>query len=590
MRCGGRPGSAASSSVPRAAPPSPRRGGSEKTAGSAKPMMSCCSTPAAASSTSTSSMPEPYDAIIVGGGHNGLAAAAYLGRAGQRTLVLEQRPGLGGAAVSQHPWPGYTVSTLSYVLSLMPPEVIRELELKRHGLVLYPLAADYYVPFPDGSHLLLTKDNRQATAQIAKFSKKDAEAWPRFSDYLARIARLVRPLLLMTPPALGAKSPDDLLDLARFAWKLKGLDVQSTADFVKVMTLSVAELLDEWFESPQVKAARCVSGAIGTYGGPYTPGTAYVLLHHYIGEVDGQMAEWAFVRGGTGAVSEAIAADAREHGAEIRTGARVVRVLVEGERAVGVALADGTELRAKVVVSNAHPQLTFCQLVESRHLPPAFLDRIRRYKSRSGTVKINLALAELPRFSGLDSSDVDLANRSFIQLCHSMDYLERAFDDAKYGKPSQGPYSDGVIPTVVDDSLAPPGKHVMSCFTQYVPAGWSTAPHPEELEQYADRVVEGYARFAPNLNSAVEHREVIGPYEMERDYGLVGGNIMHGDLTLDQLFSFRPVAGYADYRTPIKGLYLCGSGTHPGGGISGINARNAVREIARDLKRRVRRG
>jgi phytoene dehydrogenase-like protein len=534
-------------------------------------------------------MPEPHDAIIVGGGHNGLAAAAYLGRAGQRTLVLEQRPVLGGAAVSQHPWPGYTISTLSYVLSLMPPEVMRELELKRHGLVLYPLAADYYVPFPGGSNLLLTKDNRQAIAQIAKFSKKDAEAWPRFSEYLARVARLVRPLLLMTPPALGAKSPEDLLDLARFAWKLKGLDVESTADFVKVMTLSVAELLDEWFESPQVKAARCVSGAIGTYGGPYTPGTAYVLLHHYIGEVDGQMAEWAFVRGGTGAVSEAIAADAREHGAEIRTGARVARILVEGDRAVGVALADGTELRSKVVVSNTHPQLTFCQLVESRHLPPAFLDRIRRYKSRSGTVKINLALGELPRFSGLNSSDADLANRSFIQLCHSMDYLERAFDDAKYGKPSQGPYSDGVIPTVVDDSLAPPRKHVMSCFTQYVPAGWSTAPHREELEQYADRVVEGYAQFAPNLRSAVEHREVIGPYEMEREYGLVGGNIMHGDLTLDQLFSFRPVAGYADYRTPIKGLYLCGSGTHPGGGISGINARNAVREIARDLKRRVRR-
>ena len=257
-------------------------------------------------------VPAEYDAIIVGGGHNGLATAAYLGRAGRKTLVLERRGILGGAAVSEHPWPGYTVSTLSYVLSLMPPEVIRELELRRHGLTLYPLAADYYVPFPDGSHLLLTKDATQAKAEISKFSTKDAETWPTFSAYLAKIARLVRPLLLMTPPNVGAKSPADLLELARFAWKLKGLDVQSTSDFVKVMTLSVAELLDEWFESPQVKAARCVSGAIGTYGGPYTPGTAYVLLHHYIGEVEGQMAEWAFVRGGTGAVSEAIAADARE--------------------------------------------------------------------------------------------------------------------------------------------------------------------------------------------------------------------------------------------------------------------------------------
>src|SRR2546428_2674521 len=375
-------------------------------------------------------MPAEYDAIIVGGGHNGLATAAYLGRAGFKTLVLERRDVLGGAAVSEHPWPGYTVSTLSYVLSLMPPEVIKELELRRHGLTLYPLSADYYVPFPDGSHLLLTKDPGQAHAEIRKFSTKDADAWPAFSAYLAKIAQLVRPLLLMTPPAVGAKSPADLLELARFAWKLKGLDVKTTGDFVKVMTLSVAELLEEWFESPQVKAARCVSGAIGTYGGPYTPGTAYVLLHHYIGEVDGQMAEWAFVRGGTGAVSQAIADDAREHGADLRTGARVGRVLVEGGRAVGVAMTDGTEVRARAVVSNAHPKITFCELVEASQLPPDFVRAIDRYKTRSGTVKVNLALAELPRFDGLKPEDARKASGSFIQLCDSMEYLERAFDDA----------------------------------------------------------------------------------------------------------------------------------------------------------------
>jgi len=530
-------------------------------------------------------VPPGYDAIIVGGGHNGLATAAYLGRAGLTTLVLERRGVLGGAAVSEHPWPGYTVSTLSYVLSLMPPEVIAELELRRHGLTLYPLAADYYVPFPDGSHLLLTKDPAQAQDEIGKFSKKDADAWPAFSAYLAKIARLVRPLLLMTPPAVGAKSPADLLELARFAWKLKGLDVKSTGDFVKVMTLSVAELLEEWFESPQVKAARCVSGAIGTYGGPYTPGTAYVLLHHYIGEIDGQMAEWAFVRGGTGAVSEAIAADAREHGADIRTGARVGHILVEAGRAAGVALTDGTELRAKSVISNAHPTITFCELVDAKDLPGEFKRAIDRYKTRSGTVKINLALAELPQFVGLAPQDSMTAARSFIQLCDSMEYLERAFDDAKYGKASVAPYSDGVLPTIVDDSLAPAGKHIMSCFTQYVPASWSQAPHRQELDAYADRVVAGYERFASNLPGAIEHRQVLGPYDMEQEYGLVGGNIMHGDLTLDQLFSWRPVAGYADYRTPIRGLYLCGSGTHPGGGISGINGRNASREILKDLKR-----
>lgn len=531
-------------------------------------------------------MPAEYDAIIVGGGHNGLTTAAYLGRAGLKPLVLERRDILGGAAVSEHPWPGYTVSTLSYVLSLMPPEVMRELELQRHGLTLYPLAADYYVPFPDGSHLLLTKDPRQATAEIAKFSNRDAEAWPAFSGYLARIARLVRPLLLMTPPAVGAKSPADLLELARFAWKLKGLDVKGTSDFVKVMTLSVAELLDEWFESPQVKAARCVSGTIGTYGGPYTPGTAYVLLHHYIGEIDGQMADWAFVRGGTGAVSDAIAEDAREHGAEIRSAARVGRIIVEGGRATGVALTDGTEVHARVVVSNVHPKITFCELVEASQLPADFVRAIDRYKTRSGTVKVNLALGEPPRFDGLAKEDAMMAARSFIQLCDSMEYIERAFDDAKYGKPSAAPYSDGVLPTMVDDSLAPAGKHLMSCFTQYVPASWSQAAHRDELEAYADRVVDGYARFAPNLKTSVEHRQVLGPYDMEHEYGLVGGNIMHGDLTLDQLFSWRPVAGYADYRTPIKGLYLCGSGTHPGGGISGINGRNASREILKDFKHR----
>jgi phytoene dehydrogenase-like protein len=531
-------------------------------------------------------VPPEYDAIIVGGGHNGLTTAAYLSRAGLKVLVLERREVVGGAAVSEHPWPGYTVSTLSYVLSLMPPEVMSELELRRHGLTLYPLAADYYVPFPDGSHLLLTKDPAQATSEIAKFSKKDAETWPAFSAYLAQIARLVRPLLLMTPPAVGAKSPADLLELARFAWKLKGLDVKGTGDFVKVMTLSVAELLDEWFESPQVKAARCVSGAIGTYGGPYTPGTAYVLLHHYIGEVDGQMAEWAFVRGGTGAVSQAIGDDAIEHGAQVRTAAAVERILVDGGRVTGVALTDGTELRSRVVVSNAHPKITFCKLVEATHLPPDFLRAIDHYKTRSGTVKVNLALAEPPRFHGLTEADSMTAARSFIQLCDSMEYLERAFDDAKYGRPSSAPYSDGVLPTVVDDSLAPEGKHLMSCFTQYVPSSWSQLPHREELEAYADRLIDGYARFAPNLKTAIEYRQVLGPHDMEQEYGLVGGNIMHGDLTLDQLFSWRPVAGYADYRTPIKGLYLCGSGTHPGGGISGINGRNASREILKDLKRR----
>jgi phytoene dehydrogenase-like protein len=402
---------------------------------------------------------------------------------------------------------------------------------------------------------------------------------------LARVARLVRPLLLMTPPAVGAKSPEDLLELARFAWKLRGLDVGGTAEFVKVMTLSVAELLDEWFESPQVKAARCVSGAIGTYGGPYTPGTAYVLLHHYLGEVNGQMAEWAFVRGGMGAVSAAIAADAREHGAEIRTGVKVVRILARDGRAGGVLCSDGTELKAGCIVSSAHPQLTFCQLVDPAQLPESFRTAIDRYKSRSGTVKINLALGEAPRFSGVSDEESHLAARSFIQLCDSMEYLERAFDDAKYGRPSAAPYSDGVLPTMVDGSLAPEGKHAMSCFTQYVPAGWSKAPHRDELEAYADRVIDGYARFAPNLKTAIEHREVIGPFEMEQEYGLVGGNIMQGDLTLDQLFSWRPVAGYADYRTPIRGLYQCGAGTHPGGGVSGINARNASREILKDWKR-----
>ena len=533
-------------------------------------------------------MSATYDAIVVGGGHNGLVAAAYLARSGASTIVLEGRRKTGGAATTEAPWPDapeYKVTRLSYVMSLMPPTIISELDLARHGYKIYPMGP-YYQAFPEGGSIKLYADDAKRNhEEVSKWSKKDADAMPRWDAWLAGLADVLGPLLLTVPPAIGSRRPRDLAGTLRLAWRHRGLDVRTIADVTRLMTMSIADLLDDWFESPQVKGALAVNGVIGTWAGPYAPGTAYVMAHHSIGDVgDGHLGNWGFQEGGMGGVSAAIEAAARAHGAQIRTGARVARLIIEGDRAVGVVLDNGEELRAQVIVSTLHPRTAFLEQVGAEYLPDAFVSDIEHWKTRSGVVKINLALAELPDFTADPGSQLQEHHTGSVEMAPSMEYMERAFQDAREGRPAQFPFSDGVIPTTFDTKLCPEGSHIMSLFTQWVPADWSEAPHTGELEAYADRMIDCYNELAPNFKASILHRDIVGPYQMEHEYGLVGGNIFHGELSLEQLFHMRPAPGYADYRTPLTGLYYGSSATHAGGGVCGIPGWQAAKAAIADKK------
>ena len=534
-------------------------------------------------------MAATYDAIVVGGGHNGITAAAYLARSGARTIVLEGRYKTGGAATTEAPWPDapdFKVTRLSYVMSLMPPTIIRELELERHGYKIYPMGP-YYQAFPEGGSIKLYADDAQRNyEEVSKWSKADADAMPKWDAWLAGLAEVLGPLLLTVPPNLGSRKPRDLAETLRLAWRNRGLDVRTIADVTRLMTMSIADLLDDWFSSPQVKGALAVNGVIGTWAGPYEPGTAYVMAHHSIGDVgDGHLGNWGFQEGGMGAVSAAIEAAARSHGAEVRTSAPVARILVEHGRAAGVVLDNGEELRAKVIVSTLHPRTAFLDQVGAEHLPDDFVTDIQHWKTRSGVVKINLALGELPDFTADPGSQLQEHHTGSVEMAPTMEYIERAFTDARQGRPAARPFSDGVIPTAFDKTLTGgAGTHIMSLFTQWVPQDWNEEPHTEELEAYADRMIDCYNELAPNLKSAILHRDVVGPYQMEHEYGLVGGNIFHGELSLEQLFHMRPAPGYADYRTPVPGLYYGSSATHAGGGVCGIPGWQAARAAIADRK------
>jgi phytoene dehydrogenase-like protein len=530
--------------------------------------------------------PGQYNAIVIGGGHNGLVAGAYLARSGARTLVLEARHKTGGAADTMAPWPDapeFKVTTLSYVMSLMPDTIIRDLNLAAHGYRVHTVGP-YFLPFPDGRCIVQYDDPKKSYEEFAKFSKADADAFESWNAWIGGLAQVLGPLLMTTPPNVGSKRPADLIDELRLAWRFRGLDVKTVGDVTRLMTMSIVDILDRFFESDQVKTVMSLNGLIGTWAGPNEPGTGYVMMHHSIGDVGGgQLGEWAVPEGGMGAVAAAIESSARSFEADIRTNARVAKILISNGRARGIVLDGGEELLAPVVVSAVHPKITFLEQIDRADLPPDFVHDIESWKSRSGVVKINCALDRAPVFTSKPELE-DLTGG--FELAHSVAYLEKAFEEARAGKPATLPFSDGVMPTFHDRSLAPEGKHIVSLFTQWVPHEWSREPHPEELEAYADRVIAGYDEMAPGFTDSILHRQVIGPYEMEQEWGLIGGNIFHGELSAEQLFHMRPAPGYADYRTPIQGLYQCSSATHAGGGVCGIPAYNCVREIKRDLKRR----
>jgi len=517
-----------------------------------------------------------YDVILIGGGHNGLVCAAYLARAGRKVLVLERRHVLGGAAVTEEIYPGFKYSVCSYVVSLLRPEIIRELELPKHGLEILPLDGTF-TPMPTGDFLWRVNDHARTRREIARHSRLDAEAYEEYGKAMVDMGRFVKPILTMTPPDPTSLDPRGLAGLLSIAQRFRALSDADKYNQIQLMTMSAIDFLDQWFETDVLKATMAASGIIGTFLGVRSPGTAYVLLHHYMGEIDGAFRSWGLSRGGTGAISLAIADAAREAGAEIRTEAAVSRILVSKGTAAGVVLDNGDEIRGGIVVSSVDPNLTFLRMVGADQLPEDFVEDVRRYKFRGSSGKVNLALDALPDFTCLPGAGSHL--RGAISISPAVDYMERAYDDAKYGRYSQQPYIDIVIPSLTDPSVAPPGKHVMSCFVQYAPYHLKDGSWDDHREAFGDTVINTIAGYAPNMKNIILHRQVLTPLDLEREFGLTEGNIFQGELTLEQLFFLRPAPGWAQYRTPIRNLYMCGAATHPGGGIMGAPGRNAARCI-----------
>lgn len=526
-------------------------------------------------------MANDFDLIIIGGGHNGLVTAAYMARAGRKVLVLERRPVLGGACVTEETFPGYKVSTFSYVNSLFRPDIIKDLKLHEHGFEMLERSPSSFTPFADGRNLVLGPDAQMTHDSIAQFSKRDAEAYPKYEAMLERIAAFIEPTLDEEPPNPGSNKLSDLWQLFKLGKRFRGLGSEME-EAVRILTAPANHILDEWFESEQLKTTLATDAIIGAMASPATPGTGYVLFHHVMGETNGKKGVWGYVRGGMGALSNSIASAAKSFGAQIRTEASVEKILVENGIACGVVLGDGSTLKAKTIASNLDCNMTFNRLVGQDHLEDEFLRRINRIRYDSASLKINVALSELPDFKAAPGTQAGPQHRGTIHICDDRQTIERAFDDAKYGRPSKTPVLECSIPSVVDDTVAPEGKHLMNMFIQYAPYELATGSWDDHRDTFADRCFEIMDQYAPNFSASVLERQILAPPDIEKIIGMTGGHISQGEMTLYQLAPMRPVMGWSNYRTPIKNLYLCGAAAHPGGGVMGACGRNAAQRMIKD--------
>jgi phytoene dehydrogenase-like protein len=525
-------------------------------------------------------MSKKYDAIIVGGGHNGLVCAAYLAKAGKSVVVLERRHLVGGAAVTEEIYPGFQYSVCSYVVSLLRPAIIRDLQLARFGLQVVPLEATF-TPYPDGRSLMRSSDPAATRREIQGFSRRDADVYPEFGRAMGQLARFAKPIIDEEAPLPDSVDPRELMKLLGLSRRFRALGDDLATLQYKLTIMSAVDFLREWFECDELIAPMSCSGIIGTMLGVKSPGTAYVLLHHYMGEIDGSSRAWGFARGGTGAISQSIARAAEHFGAEIRCSSAVQQIKVRGGEASGVVLDNGDELDANIIISGCEPRLTFLGLVGERELPESFATDIKRYKLRGSSGKVNLALDRFPDFACRPGDGLHM--RGDISIAPSTDYLERAYDEAKYGAYSSKPFLNIVFPSLLDRDMAPPGKHVMSIFVQYAPYHLAGGPEtwPEHKEAFGDVVIDTLAEYCPTLKESILHRQIVTPWDLEQEFGMTEGNIFHGELSLDQLLFQRPVQKWARYKTPIHRLWLCGSGAHPGGGVMGGPGQLAAEKILR---------
>ncbi len=527
-------------------------------------------------------MQSTYDAIIVGGGHNGLVAACYLARAKWKVLVLERRYVLGGACVTEErTFPGFKVSTAAYVNSLFRPEIVRDLRLKAYGFELLERNPASFSPFLDGRYLMLGASPDEDVLEISKFSRRDAASYPKYEDMLLRVASVIEPTLTKRPPNLLNPSLTDVLQMGMLGLDMKKLG-PGMSEAVEVLTGAARPILDRWFESEQLKATLATDAIIGAFASPSMPGTAYVLFHHVMGETNGKRGVWAYVKGGMGGLTQALARAATDLGVEIRTEAEVARILTRDGAVTGVELVDGERFSAGVVASNADCNVTFNKLLDGERadLPPGFMDAIDRISYQSASAKINVALERLPSFTAFPGHESGPQHRGTVHLCPDQDYIERGYDDAKYGRPSRDPIVECTMPSSLDASVAPPGKHLMSMFVQYAPYDLKGGRWDDATKNaFADRCFEIVEQYAPGFTGSVIDRQILTPQDLEATFGLTGGNIFQGAMNLDKLFMFRPAPGYAGYAMPLRGLYLCGSAAHPGGGVMGAPGWNAAREI-----------